>query len=225
MTSFLEADNLKFDGVRHGFFTREACVQEVLGSKVLLTCRQIHSATVVSVKTPWSEATQPEADALVTTLPDVALGIRTADCAPVLFLDPFAHVIGAAHAGWRGALGGILEATVAAMETLGAGRQNICAAIGPCLGQESYEVGPEFPELFLKECEENAHFFKKSGQTDRLLFDLSGYVLNALRRARVDKASLCRIDTCQDVRFYSHRRGCQKGETEKGRQISAIALA
>lgn len=225
MTRFLTSDVLTLDGVHHGFFTREAWAPEKLDAKALVTCRQIHSATVAIVKTPWPENdARPEADALVTTAPGIALGIRTADCAPVLFADSSARVIGAAHAGWRGALSGVLAATIDAMETLGAKRENVRAAVGPCLGAESYEVGPEFLEPFLMENGKNAVFFSTSARTGRALFDLGGYVLNALNRAGVRTTSLCRIDTFQDARFYSHRKGCQEGRTEKGRQISAIAL-
>lgn len=156
----------------------------------LVTLHQVHSATAVPVTAPFEQA--PRADALVTATPGIALGVLSADCQPVLLADPQAGVIGAAHAGWRGALDGVLEATLEAMEALGARRDDICAAIGPAISQSAYEVGPEFVEDFMAEDPENARFFAQ-GRGDRYLFDLPGFGLYRLRRAGVGAAEWIRI--------------------------------
>lgn len=188
----------------------------------LVGVHQIHSATAVTVDGPLAE--KPRADAIVTATPGVALSVLTADCQPVLFADTDAGVIGAAHAGWRGALDGILLATVDAMEALGASRKNITAIIGPCISQRAYEVGPEFIESFLAEDPEFARYFA-NGQGDRLQFDLPGFGLNRLRAAGVGHAEWTHHCTYSDPgRFYSYRRSTHAKEADYGRLIAAITL-
>lgn len=183
---------------------------------------QVHSADVVTVSAPLD--TKPRADAIVTATPGIALSILTADCQPVLFADHAAGVIGAAHAGWRGALDGVLEATVDAMEDLGATRDNITAVIGPCISQASYEVGPEFFESFLAEEAGYERFFTQ-GRGDRFLFDLPGFGLHRLRAAGVGHAEWTRHCTYSDPeRFYSYRRSTHAKEADYGRLISVITL-
>lgn len=183
---------------------------------------QVHSADVVPVSDPAVE--RPRADAMVTATPGVALAILTADCQPVLFSDPEAGVIGAAHAGWRGALDGVLEATVEAMEALGAKRENICAVIGPTISQRAYEVGPEFFETFMDSSSENARFFA-NGEGDRYLFDLPAFGLHRLRLAEVGHAEWTRHCTYSDAdRFYSYRRATHAREADYGRLVSVIRL-
>jgi len=188
----------------------------------LVTVHQIHSADVVSVAAPLGP--RPRADAIVTATPGLAVGVLTADCQPVLFADGEAGVIGAAHAGWRGARDGVLEATLAAMEALGAERDRIAAVIGPSISQRNYEVGPELLEEFMAEDPESARFFA-NGEGDRYLFDLPGYGLSRLRRAGVGHAEWTRHCTYADPeRFYSYRRATHAGEADYGRLISAIRL-
>ena len=242
-------------GIRHGFFTRQGGVSdgiftslncsfgsgddagkveanrrlamERLGSGAgrLVTCYQIHSAEAVVVETPWSREEAPRADALATRQKGVVLGILTADCVPVLFADREAGVIGAAHAGWRGALTGVLEATLAAMEGLGAAPERIEAAIGPAIAQSSYEVGPEFPAPFLAENPENAGFFIPSARAGHHLFDLPAYVERRLAQARLARVRRAPHDTAaEEERFFSYRRSCLRGEPDYGRGLSAIVL-
>jgi YfiH family protein len=188
----------------------------------LRTVHQVHSADVVTVTGPLDE--KPRADAIVTATPGLALSVLTADCQPVLFADVQAGVIGAAHAGWRGALDGVLEATIDAMENLGAHRANITAVIGPTISQQAYEVGPEFLDDFLAEDPENARFFA-NGAGDRLQFDLPGFGLHRLRRAGVGHAEWTRHCTYSDAdRFYSYRRSTHDKEADYGRLISVIRL-
>lgn len=188
----------------------------------LLTVHQTHSATVVTVNTPFSE--RPKADAMVTATPGLALGMLTADCQPVLFADQEAQVIGAAHAGWRGAKDGVLEATLVAMEALGASRANITAVIGPTISQAAYEVGPEFFDAFLADDPQNVRFFLQ-GAGDRFLFDLPAFGLHHLRVAGVGHAEWTRHCTHSDPeRFYSYRRTTRAGEADYGRLISVIRL-
>ena len=188
----------------------------------LVTVHQVHSADVVTVDGPLAE--RPRADAMVTATPGVALGVLTADCQPVLFADTGAGVIGAAHAGWRGALDGVLEATAAAMEGLGAARDRITAVIGPSISQAAYEVGPEFLETFAADDPGNTRFFA-NGEDGRYLFDLPGYGLERLRAAGVGRAEWTRHCTYADpARFFSYRRACHAGEADYGRLISAIRL-
>ncbi len=242
--------------VRHGFFTRRGGVSAgVFGSlncgfgsgdapervaanrdrvrqKLdlaaggLLTLYQVHSADAVMVRETWAREAAPKADAMVTDRPGIALGILTADCVPVLLADPAAGVIGAAHAGWRGAVGGVVGATVAAMTARGARTNRIQAAIGPAIGRVSYEVGPEVRETFLQAAPENARFFVASGNAGHWLFDLPDYVCQQLAAAGVAAVEAMHRDTCAEpAAFFSYRRACQRGEPDYGRQISAIALA
>ncbi|GBR12569.1 peptidoglycan editing factor PgeF [Asaia spathodeae] len=190
----------------------------------LLGLTQTHSADVVTLThgTPvWQTGRGPKADALVTDRDDLALGVITADCGPVLFASPDGHVVGAAHAGWRGAVGGVLEATLSAMAALGAG--DVVASVGPCIRQESYEVGPEMREAVLDTSPEAAHFFLAALRDGHFLFDMPGYCLHRLRRAGLRHVSAVGLDTRFDVRrFFSHRRRTLAGGGAIGHQISAI---
>lgn len=188
----------------------------------LLTTVQTHSAGVATLSAPFAD--RPRADAMVTATPGLVLGVLTADCQPVLFADAKAGVIGAAHAGWRGAKEGVLAATLDAMEALGAQRANISAVIGPTISQAAYEVGPEFFEGFISDAPENARFFAQ-GPGDRLLFDLPAFGLHQLRSAGVGHAEWTRHCTYSDPdRFYSFRRTTHAGEADYGRLISVIRL-
>jgi YfiH family protein len=243
------------DRVRHGFFTREGGVSggefaslncgyssgddvarveanrsralERLGTAPasLCTVRQVHGAAVVRARAPQPRRPGVQADALVTDRPHVTLGVLSADCAPVLLADPEAGVIGAAHAGWRGALAGVIEATVEAMVGLGAARARVVAAIGPCIAQPSYEVGPELLTRFTAEDAGCAGLFAPSAGSDRLLFDLKGYVLRRLARAGIEQRTALPDDTHADAaRFFSSRRTRQAGGERFGLMLSAIAL-
>lgn len=188
----------------------------------LVTVHQVHSADVVHVTGPLAE--KPRADAIVTATPGLALAILTADCQPVLFADHDAGVIGAAHAGWRGARDGVLEATIDAMEALGADRASISAIIGPSISQRAYEVGPEFFDGFLADDPDNARFFA-NGVDDRMMFDLPAYGLHRLRSAGVGHAEWTRHCTYSEPdRFFSYRRTTHAAEADYGRLISAIRL-
>lgn len=188
----------------------------------LLSLHQIHSNTVINVTEPFSD--KPKADAMVSNVPGLILSVLTADCQPVLFADREAGVIGAAHAGWRGAKDGILEATIEAMETLGADRDDITAVIGPCISQSAYEVGPEFVEEFADDNSDNLRFFA-NGAGDRAHFDLPAYGLSRLRAAEVGHAEWTRHCTYTDPdRFFSYRRSVHEKEADYGRLISAITL-
>lgn len=242
-------------GVRHGFFTREGGVSTGLYASLncgygsgdapaavsenraramrrlgvpanrLVGVYQIHSSTCVVADKPWDREDSPQADALVTREPGLALGILTADCAPILLADPRAGVIGAAHAGWKGALGGVLDSVVEAMVGLGARPDDIVAAVGPCIAQRSYEVGPEFPAPFLEENDENAEFFAPSPKEGHHLFDLSGYAVRRLHRVGVRTVQRAPNDTLsEEARFFSYRRATHRGEKEYGRGLSAIVL-
>ena len=241
------------EGVAHGFFTRRggassgiyaglncgggsddqrdavalnrARVAAAMGvaPEDLASVVQTHSADVVTVTGPM-DAPRPEADGMVTATPGVALTVLTADCEPVLFADGAAGVIGAAHAGWKGALGGVLEATVEAMVALGAARGRIVAVIGPTLGRTAYEVGPEFRDRFVEADPGNARYFLP-GEGDRLMFDLPGYGLARLAAAGVGQAEWTGHCTYSDpVRFYSYRRSVHRKEADYGRLISVIRL-
>lgn len=241
--------------VAHGFFTREGGVSEGIyaglncgaGSKDdrvkvnenrarvaghlgspkahLLTCYQIHSATALVVREPWTFETMPRADGLVTDVPGIAVAALAADCAPVLFADPEARVVGAAHAGWKGALGGVLESTIETMIGLGAKRSRIRAALGPCIGPAAYEVGPEFEDTFTAANPTFGRFFKRSLPKQRPRFDLPGFVLAQLAAAGLDTVENCTVCTYSDeARLFSYRRATHRGEPDYGRQISAIAL-
>ena len=190
--------------------------------EMLVTVHQVHSTRALPVTGPLS--IRPEADALVTATPGVLLAVLTADCQPVLFADADAKVVGAAHAGWRGAVDGVLEATLDAMEALGARRSNVTVVIGPTISQAAYEVGPEFFDRFRAEDEASTRFFT-NGQGDRLLFDLPGYGLYRLRNAGVNHAEWTGHCTYRDpARFYSFRRTTHAGEADYGRLIATIRL-
>lgn len=241
--------------VRHAFFTREGGVSQGIyaalncgyGSKddpaavsanraiamemidlppqALVTVHQCHTSDVVEVTDPWPHDKAPVADAMVTRTPGIALGILTADCAPVLLADGKAGVIGAAHAGWRGALGGVLNNTVEAMLRLGASRENITVAIGPCISQRVYEVGPDFPAPFLAEDEVNRSFFCPARKAGHFLFDLPGYVARRLVVIGVTDVVRTPCCTCsEEDRFFSYRRTTLRGGTDYGRGLSAIVL-
>lgn len=195
-----------------------------LSADRLVTCYQVHSATVITVEHPWPRDAPPRADGLVTAVSGITLGILTADCAPILFEDVAAGVIGAAHGGWRGALGGIVEATLDRMEGLGAERARIRAGIGPCIAQCSYEVGPEFPQHFAEDSS-SAAFFVPALRTGHFMFDLPGYIEHRLTRAGVVTIERAAHDTvAEDQHFFSYRRACLRGEPVYGRALSAIAL-
>lgn len=242
-------------GIRHAFFTRQGGVSEGLFESLncgfgsgdaaecvarnraiamarldlsadqLVTCYQIHSAKVVTVERPWRREAAPKADGLVTRVSDIALGVLTADCAPILLHDPVARVAGAAHGGWRGALGGIVEATVAAMEALGAERHRIRAGIGPCIARSSYEVGPEFPDRFAEEDATSTSYFAPALRARHFLFDLPGYIEHRLIRAGIAIMQRAPHDTvAEQQRFFSYRRACLHGQTAYGRGLSAIVL-
>lgn len=215
----------KFD-VAENIRENQRRAMEALGLPTERLCilKQTHSITVHTI-TDTLPARSTEGDAMVTKLPATPLGILTADCMPVLFLDSRAGVIGAAHAGWKGALGGIAEATLAAMEALGAARSDIHAAIGACIRQDSYEVGPEYHERFLSHSSGNAAFFKPSPHVGHFYFDLPGYVKMRLKAAGVSHISDTGIDTCTDeARFFSCRRAFLKGEEGFGNGLSVISL-
>ncbi|MDZ4394660.1 peptidoglycan editing factor PgeF [Cypionkella sp.] len=188
----------------------------------LVSVHQVHSPDALAVTAPLR--VRPQADAMVTATPGLGLAILTADCQPVLFADASAGVIGAAHAGWRGAKDGVLEATLVAMEALGASRSNIAAVIGPCISQSAYEVGPEFFEAFTDDIPETRRFFAQ-GRDDRMLFDLPGYGLWRLREAGIGHAEWTRHCTFSDAsRFFSYRRTTHAGEADYGRLLSVIRL-
>jgi polyphenol oxidase len=189
-----------------------------------LSLHQIHSPLVITATAPWSVEERPEADSMVTREPGLALAIATADCGPVLFADQQAGVIGAAHAGWKGAFGGVLEATIEAMEHLGAARKNITAVLGPTISAKAYEVGPEFVERLLSEKADHAQFFK-AGQNDRSHFDLPAFIryrLGAMDLGTIDDVKECTLS--DEKRFYSYRRATLQGKQDYGRLISAIVL-
>jgi polyphenol oxidase len=242
-------------GIRHGFFTRNGGVSQGVYASLnggvgsndapdkvaenrarmatalgvardrLLTAYQIHSPDVVAAETPWTKEARPRADAMVTRVPRLALGVSTADCGPLLFADSQARVIGAAHAGWRGAFTGVIEATIAAMEKLGAERSRIAAALGPTIRQPNYEVGPEFVARFTQADAENARFFAASPKADHAMFDLAGYIAARIQRAGIgqfEDLGLCNY--ADPERFFSFRRMTHRGEADYGRHINAIAL-
>jgi len=196
-----------------------------LPEEALATNFQIHSPDVVVVDKVWPRDQRPRADAMVTRMPGVALGILTADCGPILFADDAAGVIGAAHAGWRGAVSGVAEATVAAMTKLGADAGRIRAAIGPCIAQASYEVGPEFPASFLAQDKSNERFFRPSRRAGHFMFDLPGYLEARLKAIGIAQIGVVARDTCAESdSFFSYRRTTLSGGKDYGRGLSAIAL-
>ena len=240
-------------GVRHGFFTREGGVSEGVyaslnvglgsgddpeavlenraraarafgvGPQALLTAYQIHSAVAVTAEAPFSE--RPRADAVATHTPGLICGALAADCAPVLIVDLEARVVAAAHAGWRGALGGVVEATVRAMAALGGEPARMHAAVGPCIGPDSYEVGLDFLEAFTASDRAAERFFRPGASADKRLFDLPAFVLARLAAAGVDEAEWIGADTyAAPDAFFSNRRAVRRGEHDYGRLLSAIML-
>lgn len=205
---------------------RRRAVQAVLPGAALATLHQIHSPEAVAVTAPFPDDARPHADALVTDRPGLLLGILTADCAPVLFADEGAGVVGAAHAGWKGAITGVTDATIDAMEALGADRSRIVAAVGPCIARPSYEVDEGFFRRFAEADPENERFFSAGARADRHQFDLEAYVASRLAAAGIGRIELMGLDTYADERrFYSFRRATHRREPDYGRQISLIGLA
>jgi YfiH family protein len=203
---------------------RRLAVAAILPEAGLATVHQVHSAEVVAAERPWPRGERPKADAMVTDTPNLLLGILTADCAPVLFADHRAVVVGAAHAGWRGALAGVTDATIAAMEELGARRENIHAAVGPCIAQPSYEVDEAFRSRFLEHDPQNARFFAEE-DGGKPHFDLEAYVVHRLIAAGIGEVEALNLDTYGDAdRFFSYRRATHRGEADYGRQLSAIGI-
>jgi hypothetical protein len=245
----------KLARIRHGFFTRSGGVSHgvyatlnggvgsndspgnvaenrarmaaALGvtSEHLLTAYQIHSPDVVVADKPWTKEDRPRADAIVTRTPRLAIGVSTADCGPLLLADAQARVIGAAHAGWRGAFTGVVEAVIAAMEKLGADRRRIAAALGPTIRQPNYEVGPEFVDRFLAADGDNERFFALSDRAGHAMFDLTGYIADRVQRAGIanfEDLGLCTF--AEPERFFSYRRTTKLGEPDYGRHVNAVAL-
>jgi polyphenol oxidase len=251
----IETEHLKFDGIGHGFFTRGgghstgifASLNCGLGSSddpdlvkmnrdvvaravgvaegQVITAHQVHSADVVEVTAVWSAESRPKVDGMVSRTKGIGLGVLTADCGPVLFADASAGVIGCCHAGWKGAVGGVTDATVAAMVRLGAARDNIVAVLGPTISQAAYEVGPEFPIPFLAQSSAHGAFFVPSVKTGHFMFDLPAYLrqrMKSLGLKAVHDLGLCTY--ADEARFYSYRRATHRGEVDYGRLISVIAL-
>jgi YfiH family protein len=240
-------------GIRHGFFTRVGGVSEGLyrGLNIgtgsaddqalvrenrrrvaewmgvvpdhLLTAYQIHSPDVIVVREPFS-GERPKADGIVTDRPGIAVGASSADCGPVLFADPEARIVGAAHAGWKGAFTGILENTIATMENLGARRENIIAVLGPSISSPNYEVGPEFVERFVGANSANSGYFEPSSRPGHAMFDLNGYTVDRLTAAGVTAEALYRCTYAEEELFYSYRRATHRSEADYGRHVSAIVL-
>jgi len=252
---FLHAEALAAQGVVHAFFTRAggvstgfyeslnggvgsqdgpACVAENrarmaqamgVAPSHLLVPYQIHSADVLHVREPWAPDARPRCDGLVTDVPGLALGVTGADCGMILFADAQARVVGACHAGWKGAFTGVLEATLSAMEALGARRDQITAVLGPTIGAASYEVGPEFVARFGEADADYQRFFAPSPREAHAMFDLPGFIAMRLQKAGVGAFEDLRLDTCADpARFFSYRRTTHLREPDYGRLVSAIAL-
>jgi len=251
----IKAETLALSGIRHAFFTREggvsgglyATLNGAVGSRddadhvaenrarmaaalavkpdCLLTAYQIHSPNVVVADAPWPIAERPRADAIVTRMPGLAVGVSTADCGPILFADPQARVVGAAHAGWRGALAGVAEATVDAMERLGAARERIRAVLGPMIRQDNYEVGPDLMARFAAEDSGGNRFFSSAARSGHGQFDLAGYIASRLTRAGVGQIEDLGLCTYADpARFFSFRRSTHHSEADYGRHVNAIVL-
>ena len=251
---FLTAESLRIPGVAHGFFTRlggvsqgvyaslnggvgsrdrpeavtenRARIAAALGAapERLAVPFQVHSPDAVAIAQIWPEGARPRCDALVTATPGLALGVTGADCGMILFADQRARVIGAAHAGWKGALTGVVEATVTAMERLGAKRSDIVAALGPCIGNASYEVGPEFVAAFDGEGD-TARYFAPSRRAGHSMFDLNAYIAERAARAGVGRFEDLRLDTYSDERrFFSYRRATHRKEPDYGRLLSVIVM-
>jgi YfiH family protein len=241
-------------GLRHAFFTRDGGVSNGLYASLnggigsnddpahvvenrrrmaeqmgvapahFLSVHQTHSPDVMVATGPWQDASRPRADAIVTRMEGLSIGATAADCGPILLADPNARVIGAAHAGWKGALTGIVESTVEAMEKLGAERSGMVAAIGPLIRQHSYEVGGEFVERFIETDAENGIFFIPSAREGHAMFDLAGYIRMRLENAGVLMIDDIGVDTYSDERFYSYRRSVHRNEPDYGRHVHSIAL-
>jgi hypothetical protein len=251
----IEAETLALPGIRHGFFTRQGGVSDGLYASLngglgshdsaahiaenrarmaaalkiephcLITAYQTHSPDVVVAETPWLAEARPHADAIVTRTPGLAIGITTADCGPILLADPVARVIGAAHSGWRGAIAGVVEATVTAMVKLGADRSRIRAVLGPMIRQRNYEVGPDLIARFAAEDSSNDRFFVPATRDGHALFDLAGFVGTRLQRAGIGQFQDVGLCTYADpARFFSFRRSTHRAETDYGRHVNAIAL-
>lgn len=244
---------LESEGITHGFFTRHGGVSKGLyrGLNVgsgslddpqdirenrhraaaalggaddsLLTPWQIHSPDAVIVSAPFA-GSRPKADGIVTTTPGLVIGVVTADCGPVLFADEKAGVIGAAHAGWKGALNGVLENTIAQMETLGAKRARIRAVLGPCISQDNYEVGPEFVKTFVLSEPAASKFFRQSDRSGHAMFDLWAFITHRLERAGVTVTMTGNCTYAEEENFFSYRRTTHRGEADYGRQLSAISI-
>jgi polyphenol oxidase len=203
---------------------RRMAEQIGVAPRQFLTLFQIHSPDVVVTSRPWDNSLRPRADALVTRTEGLAIGVTAADCGPILFVDPNARVIGAAHAGWKGALTGVVESTVDAMEKLGAERGDIVAAIGPLIRQHSYEVGNEFVERFIEADADNTLYFVPASREGHAMFDLAGFVRMRLENAGVLMIDDIGIDTYSDERFFSYRRSVHRKEPDYGRHVHAIVL-
>jgi hypothetical protein len=203
---------------------RRLAVAALLSEAELATVHQVHGADALHVDRPWPQDQRPRADAMVTDRPNLLLGILTADCAPVLFADHHAVVVGAAHAGWRGALAGITDSTIEAMERLGARRENIHAAVGPCIAQPNYEVDDAFRARFVEDDPDNQRFFV-AGESGKPHFNLEDYVVHRLIAAGIGEVEALNLDTYADAdRFYSYRRSTHCKEADYGRQLSAIGI-
>lgn len=217
-----------YKGLSHGFFTASGSQDESalkLGCARRAVLKQVHSPDVVEVTQEPFDVPLPQADALVTKCKDVALSVITADCGPVLFADPAAGVIAAAHAGWRGALYGVLENTVEAMTRLGAKQANILAALGPCIHQDSYQVGAEMRDEFMSTDQHaNPYFISDPSATGKFLFDLPGYILNRLSRDGIEATGWVAHDTYTHLAYNSYRRATHQGLSSGGRQLSVIAM-
>lgn len=251
----IEAPTLALPGIAHAFFTREGGVSTGIyrglntgmGSKDareavlenrsraarhlgttldrLATPFQVHSADAITVENVWGQGQGPKADAVVTNRPGIAVGVGAADCGPVLFADAEARVVGAAHSGWKGALTGILESTIAAMEELGAARKRIVAVLGPTISSRAYEVGPEFVARFEEVDARNVRFFSSSSREKHSMFDLPAYIVSRLEAAGVGSAKNLGLCTYSDeARFFSYRRTTHRSEADYGRLLSAIML-
>jgi len=213
------------DDPSHIRTNRQRAVDAVLPGASLVTLHQVHSARAISVHGPIPDDERPEADGLVTRQPGMLIGVLTADCVPVLFADPEAGVVGAAHAGWKGASTGITDATIAAMERIGAERSRIVAAIGPCIARASYEVDEGFFRTFLELDLRNEHFFSAGTRAGHYQFDIEAYVAARLAEAGLRRVEMLGLDTyANEARFFSYRRATHRGETDYGRQLSVIGL-
>ena len=214
------------DDVRDNVVENRRRMAEELGvaATMLASPYQVHSPDVIVTDTAWQGDDRPKADGVVTTQPGLAIGIVTADCGPVLFADSEAGVVGACHAGWKGALGGVLENTIDAMCEAGATRANITAILGPTISQKSYQVGPGFPEPFVELSSDNAQYFGPSDKPDHHQFNLDQYIVDRLSAAGVESGSVQRCTYQEENNFFSYRRTTHRGEADYGRQLSAIVL-